>query len=88
MRIETTLYFLSRITYAEDVNMKNVLETFRHTLDNSRRQQSGQFKWKVPANGVDYLTRTFVYDNHNCSTGFPFRAPAKGKYSQMFYCNL
>lgn len=70
-------FVLSRITDAKDI--KKTLQIFNHTLVSNPKQQSGQFKWSVPLNGVDYLTRTFVFDSHDCSsTGYPYNALAKG----------
>lgn len=69
--------FISRISDANDMKYRK-LQVFNHTLDHPK-QYSGQFKWNVPLNGVDYLTRTFVYDSHYCSgRGNPYNALAKG----------
>ncbi|KAJ6649989.1 Vascular endothelial growth factor receptor 1 [Pseudolycoriella hygida] len=67
------------ITNLKDI--KNVVEVFNHTLT-STNPQCGEFKWKVTSEDANYLTRTFIYDSHGCSSGYPFVAAAKANQEE------
>lgn len=72
-------FFMFRIRYPGDFK---ILEVFNYTLNYSK-QQSGQFKWKVPSTSKDYVIRTFVYDSHGCGTGYPLNI-TQGKNNLRF----
>ncbi|XP_037037889.1 vascular endothelial growth factor receptor 1 isoform X2 [Bradysia coprophila] len=64
---DISVYIVVIVTDINDIGTK--LKVFNHTLSDPK-QQSGEFEWMVPSSSANYLTRTFVFDSHNCN-GFP-----------------